>query len=162
MVRTYIRTPRKRRFRRAKREATEWKIKRKERKKRKAPRVRCPPPNKVAGSPVPVYSMRPQLSTSRAMIGVALEFSGSPPSHLASSNTRFWFKSGTSTRYISYHGWVRGIIELQVTRYGIPQLVGTVPLRAGTALHALLCFLPSRRFFSALFCDHGLHLREMT
>ena len=45
-----------------------------------------------------------------------------------------------------YHGYVPGIILLQVIRDGIPQLVSTVPLRTGTAaVHVLFCFLPSRR-----------------
>ena len=58
-----------------------------------------------------------------------------------------------------YYGHVPGIIILQAIWDGIPQLVGTVPLRTGTAVHVLFCFLPSRRFFDSLFCDHALDFR---
>ena len=36
-----------------------------------------------------------------------------------------------------------------IDRGGTPHLVSTVPLRTGTAVHVLFCFLPSRRFFVA-------------
>ena len=57
-----------------------------------------------------------------------------------------------------YHGYVSGIISLQVTHDGIPQLVinSNVPLRNGTAVHVLFCFLPTRRFYCSLLCDRGL------
>ena len=38
----------------------------------------------------------------------------------------------------------------------------TVPLSTGTAVHVLFRFLPSRRFFAACFCDHGLDFREIS
>ena len=51
-----------------------------------------------------------------------------------------------------YHGYVPGTISLQLIRDAIPQLVSTVSLRTGTAVHVrLFCFLPSRRFFVACF-----------
>ena len=55
-----------------------------------------------------------------------------------------------------YHGYVPGIRSLQVTRDGIPQFVGTVPLCTGTAVvHVLLfcifLFLPWRGVFVAFF-----------
>ena len=58
-----------------------------------------------------------------------------------------------------YHGYVPGIISMQVIRDGIPQLVSTVPLRTGTGVLVMYIFLPSRRFCS-LFGDHGLDFRE--
>ena len=51
------------------------------------------------------------------------------------------------TKYTSiYHGYVTGIISLQVMRDGEPQLVRTVRLRTSTAVH-LFFALPSRCFF---------------
>ena len=38
-----------------------------------------------------------------------------------------------------YHGYVPGIILLQVIRDGIPLLVSTIPLRTGTAMSVLFC-----------------------
>ena len=63
-----------------------------------------------------------------------------------------------------YHGYVPGIIWLQVVRDGIPQLVGTFPLSTGTAVHVLCCIflLPSiETLLFSLFCDHWLDFREM-
>ena len=39
-----------------------------------------------------------------------------------------------------YHGYVPGIVSLQVIRNGIPLLVSAVPFRTGTAVHVLFCF----------------------
>ena len=54
-------------------------------------------------------------------------------------------------------------------RDGIPQLVNSVPLRTGAAVHVwfctfftFFCFLLSRCFFVSLFCYHGLDFREMS
>ena len=40
-----------------------------------------------------------------------------------------------------YHGRVPGFHSLQVIRDGISQFVSTVPLRPGTAVHAIFCTL---------------------
>ena len=57
-----------------------------------------------------------------------------------------------------YHGYVPGISRFQVFRDGIPQLLSSVPLRTGTAVHAQFCscfvFVHGDAFFG-LFCDHG-------
>ena len=47
-------------------------------------------------------------------------------------------------------------------RDGTPQLVSTVPLRAGTAVHVLFSFLPSRGFsYRSLFnSDHVVDFRK--
>ena len=59
-----------------------------------------------------------------------------------------WYFSGGGFGCM-YHGYVPGIIWLQVIRDGTPQFANTLPWRAGTAVLVLLCacFLPSRRFF---------------
>ena len=65
-----------------------------------------------------------------------------------------------------YHRYVPGVISLQMTPDGIPQVVILpLPLRTGTAVHVLFCssthFLPSRGFsYSSLFCDHGARFKE--
>lgn len=41
------------------------------------------------------------------------------------------------------HGYDLGVMSLQVKRDGIPYLVSTFPLGTITAVHVLLCFLPS-------------------
>ena len=53
-----------------------------------------------------------------------------------------------------YHGHIPGIISLQVIRDGVPQLVGTVLLRAATAVNELLCS-SIKTFFSGLFVTTG-------
>ena len=54
--------------------------------------------------------------------------------------------------YVFTHGYVPGIIWMQVIRDGVPQLVSTFLLRAGNAVH-VVCF--------TFFCEHRLELREM-
>ena len=66
----------------------------------------------------------------------------------------------------TYHGCVFGIIWMQVTRDGMPQLVSTVPLRAGTAAHVFIlvpCLFSSierHAFFCSLLCDRELDFGE--
>ena len=47
-----------------------------------------------------------------------------------------------------YHGYVPGVMSLQVIRDGIPQpVIVPLPLRTGTAVYVLfVCFLPLRGF----------------
>ena len=42
-----------------------------------------------------------------------------------------------------YYGYVPGIISLETIRDDMPQLIGTVSLRAGTAMHVLFCSVSS-------------------
>ena len=60
-----------------------------------------------------------------------------------------------------YHGNVSGIIWLQVVRDGMPQLVinSTVPLRTGTAVHALFCMEYLLFWFS---CIETLFLKPVS
>ena len=60
-----------------------------------------------------------------------------------------------------YHGRVPGVISLQVIRDGIPQLASTFPLRTGTAVRVLFCFLAYETLFRSLFCGRGLGFRKM-
>ena len=61
------------------------------------------------------------------------------------------------------HGRVPGIISLQVIRDGIPQLLSTVPLRTGTAVHSSIILLCSiETIFLACFFHDGVHFRNMT
>ena len=58
-----------------------------------------------------------------------------------------------------YDIYAPDLIGLQVIRDGIPQLVSTVPLHAGTSVRVLSCTWFAffhRGAFLSLFCDHGL------
>ena len=47
-----------------------------------------------------------------------------------------------------YHGYVPGVISLQVTRGGIPQVaIVALPSRTGTAVHVLFCLFSSIETF---------------
>ena len=58
-----------------------------------------------------------------------------------------------------YHGYVSGIISLQVIRDGTPQLVSTGPLRAGTAVHfictSIVLFSSMETLFVGRFVTTG-------
>ena len=63
-----------------------------------------------------------------------------------------------------YLGYVPGVVSLQVTRDGIPQLV-MVPFRCVLVL--LRCtyyfvFFHLLGVFRGLFCDHRLEIRKMS
>ena len=46
-------------------------------------------------------------------------------------------------------------VPVPLVRDGVPQLVSTVPLRAGSTVHVLIDF-------RGLFCDYWLDFREMS
>ena len=51
-----------------------------------------------------------------------------------------------------YHGYVLGIISLQVIRDGTSQPVSIVPVRTGTAVKVLFCLPSSMETFIVLAC----------
>ena len=65
-------------------------------------------------------------------------------------------------------------MSLPVIQDGIPQLVGTVPLRTVSGVHVIFCvcvcvfvffflvLFHRGAFFVACVCDHGQKLREMS
>ena len=60
------------------------------------------------------------------------------------------FESGYSNFRVYVYAmdiYVPGFISMQVIRDGIRQLVRTVPLRTGTAVHVFFCVLPLREAF---------------
>ena len=69
-------------------------------------------------------------------------------------------------RTSTYHGFVPGIIWMQVIRDGIPQLVSIVLFAyswyyiGAPTSYILVCFSPIKNV-SACFCDHGPDFREI-